>query len=174
MTAGPLVVGVADLLHHPGSRRHEHLEAPLTPLRVVGNSVPAGGPVRVDALLEQVSDGILASGTATAGWTGECRRCLREIGGELRAEFRELFERNPTEGETYPLVHETVNLELPVREALTLELPLAPLCAPDCRGICPTCGVNRNDLAEGVACECPPPDRDPRWAALDALRGDDS
>jgi DUF177 domain-containing protein len=163
-----LVVGVADLLHHPGARRREHLEASLAPRRVVGNSVPEGGPVVVDAVLERVSDGIVVSGSATGGWTGECRRCLQPVGGELRAEFRELFEPHSTDGETYPLVHETIDLELPVREVLMLELPLAPLCAPDCLGICPTCGVDRNERS----CECPPPDRDIRWAALDALRED--
>lgn len=166
--APPLVVGVADLLHRPGARRREHLEAPLGDMRVVASRVPPEAAVTVDALLERVSDGIVSSGVAAAAWAGECRRCLRPVGGDLRAEFRELFERNHTEGDTYPLVHETVDLELPVRDALMLELPLAPLCRPDCLGICPTCGVDRNERS----CECPPPERDPRWAALDALRED--
>ena len=63
-----------------------------------------------------------------------------------------------------------IDLEAPVREVLMLELPLAPLCAPDCLGICPTCGVDRNERS----CECPPPAADPRWAALDALRGEEA
>jgi uncharacterized protein len=53
-----------------------------------------------------------------------------------------------------------------VRDALLLELPLAPLCRPDCRGLCARCGA---DLNAGP-CSCVA-DRDPRWGALDALRG---
>ncbi len=165
---GPLVVGVADLLHRPGARRREHLEAQLRGLNVLGSSVAEDAAVALDVTLERVSDGIVASGRASATWRGECRRCLRAVGGELAAEFRELFERRPTDGETFPLAHETVDLEAPVREALMLELPLAPLCTPDCLGICPTCGVDRNERS----CECPPPERDTRWAVLDALRDD--
>lgn len=37
---------------------------------------------------------------------------------------------------------------LPLRDTLWeqihLALPVKPLCAPDCRGLCPTCGANRN------------------------------
>lgn len=36
------------------------------------------------------------------------------------------------------------------REAIFLQLPQRPLCATDCKGLCPTCGVNRN----GLECAC--------------------
>ena len=51
------------------------------------------------------------------------------------------------------------------RDAVLLELPLAPLCSEDCRGLCPQCGINRN-VAD---CECVPAG-DPRWSVLDTLR----
>lgn len=47
-------------------------------------------------------------------------------------------------------------------EEFSLSLPVKPLCAPACRGICPQCGKNLN---EGP-CGCPPPEGDPRLAAL--------
>lgn len=44
---------------------------------------------------------------------------------------------------------------LPLRDTLWeqihLALPVKPLCAPDCRGLCPTCGANRN---AGPRCDC--------------------
>jgi uncharacterized protein len=100
-------------------------------------------------------------------WTSECRRCLGPVTGQTRADFRELFETRPQEGETYPLRHDHIDLAPLAREALLVELPLAPLCAPDCPGLCPTCGA---DLNAG-ACECTAPAGDPRWQALDALKG---
>jgi uncharacterized protein len=68
--------------------------------------------------------------------------------------------------ETYPLVGEHLDLRPLVRDALLLELPIAPLCRDDCRGLCPTCGA---DLNEGT-CACEDPTSDPRWSVLDRLR----
>ena len=52
-----------------------------------------------------------------------------------------------------------------VRDALLLELPLAPLCSADCAGLCATCGANHNL----TRCECVTTEIDPRWAALRSL-----
>ena len=53
-----------------------------------------------------------------------------------------------------------------MREAVLLELPDAPLCRPDCAGLCPTCGTNLNT----GTCDCTAPAGDARWAALDDLK----
>jgi uncharacterized protein len=164
-----LVVNVADLLHRPGARRRVEEEGVLEGLRVVGSAVLADTPVRVDATLDWVSDGVLATGVASARYQAECRRCLKTVVGEARAEFQELYEPDAREGESYPLKGDHIDFAPLAREALLLELPLAPLCQAACRGLCPRCGA---DLNAGP-CDCPPQDRDPRWAALDLLLGSD-
>ena len=163
----PFVVNVADLVNRPGARRRERVEGRLpAPVTVVDTTLRGDVPVVVDTLLEWVSDGLLATGTVEGAWEGPCRRCLRPVEGDLRVGFQELFEAQPRDGETYRLGHDFVDLEPLAREALTLDLPLAPLCEQDCRGLCPTCGADRN----AGDCDCPPAAGDPRWAALDALR----
>ena len=165
----PFVVNIADLVNRPGARRRERVEGRLgAPIKVVDTRVRADAPVVVDTLLEWVSDGLLATGTVQGAWEAPCRRCLQPVSGDVLVEFQELFEPNPREGETYPLGHDRIDLEPLARESLTLDLPLAPLCAEDCRGLCPTCGA---DLNQGD-CDCPPADADPRWAALDVLLRD--
>ena len=165
----PFVVNVADLVNRPAARRRERVEGRLAaPVKVVDTALIAEVPVVVDALLEWVSDGLLATGTVDGSWEAPCRRCLKPARGELRVDFQELFEASPREGETYRLGHDSIDLEPLANEALTLNLPLAPLCQEDCRGLCPTCGA---DLNIGD-CDCPPPAADVRWAALDALRVD--
>jgi uncharacterized protein len=77
----------------------------------------------------------------------------------------ELFEQDPLEGETYRLDDDAVDLEPLVRDALLLELPAVPLCAPECRGLCPVCGADRNE----TTCDCRTDEPDPRWAALESL-----
>lgn len=166
MGLATLVVPVADLLYRPGARRREQRTVVLDGLRVVASRVAPGTPADLDVVLEWVTEGILATGTARAGWEAECRRCLGPVRGVAEAEFQELFEPRPTEGDTYPLTGDRIDLGPLARESLMLALPLAPLCSPDCRGLCPTCGSDLNR----AACSCPPPVPDPRWSALDALR----
>jgi uncharacterized protein len=160
---------VTDLAHRPGARREEHLEGPIDGLAVAGSQVVADAQVAVDVVLEGVREGLLAQGTVRAPWTGVCSRCLAPVRGDLAALFRELFEERSTEGDSYPLVDDQVDLDPLAREVLLLELPQAPLCREDCRGLCARCGA---DLNEGD-CVCAPEERDPRWAALDVLRTDD-
>jgi uncharacterized protein len=53
-----------------------------------------------------------------------------------------------------------------VRENILLEAPLAPLCRPDCAGLCPTCGIDLNS----ATCDCVTAVVDPRWEALSQLK----
>jgi len=53
-------------------------------------------------------------------------------------------------------------LEDAVREQVLLSVPLKVVCREECKGLCPTCGKNRN----AESCGCAPPLGDPRWSAL--------
>lgn len=140
----------------------------LGDLVVSSSRVPEGASVSFRGSVEPMNadDAVVVSGTVTAPWEGQCRRCLEPARGEVVAEVREIFEPDPTEGETYPLAADSVKLEPLVREAVMLGLPQAPLCKADCAGLCAECGANRND----GDCGCRQDTKDPRWAALDALR----
>ncbi len=166
--ARPFVVGIADLHHRPGARRHDHLSGPTAAMKVTETVVPEGSTLDIDVTLAAVpgmGGGVLATGTATIPWQAECRRCSTPIDGTLTVEFREDFVPHAVEGETYPIVNETVDLEAVAREAILLDLPLAPLCREECAGLCLTCGADLND----GACPCAPQAVDPRWSALGAL-----
>jgi uncharacterized protein len=124
--------------------------------------------VGLDLTLTSYPGGITAEGTVTAPWVGECRRCGGPAEGMVVSEVKERYAAaGGTEGdeEAYPLTGDELDLEPLARDAVLLELPLAPLCRPDCQGLCPSCGTNWND----GPCDCQPPG-DPRWAALDSLR----
>ncbi|MBK9178948.1 MAG: DUF177 domain-containing protein [Acidimicrobiales bacterium] len=168
MERRPLVVNVADLLRRPASRREVQADVVLPGLSVGDVAVPDGHPLHVDAVLESMHEGLVASGAVDGEWAAPCRRCLMPAAGRFRAEFRELFSHHPIEGESYPIAHEQVDLEQVLREVVLLELPLAPLCREGCLGLCPVCGADRNL----EACDCVAAAADPRWAALDRLRFD--
>jgi uncharacterized protein len=133
-------------------------------------------PISLDLSLESVMEGIWVSGDATATVHGECARCLDPIDWQETVRLEELFaypqtdargaviERDPDDEELL-VVDDGIDLESPLRDALVLDLPLAPICQDDCQGLCPQCGI-RLDSEPGHAHET----IDPRWAALGELR----
>jgi uncharacterized protein len=52
-----------------------------------------------------------------------------------------------------------------LREQFYLALPMQPLCRPDCHGLCPSCGIDRNV----DTCQCKTEWIDPRLSVLQAL-----
>jgi len=166
----PLLVDVTDLRRRPAIRAPLVVDVALADLTTSGASVPAGRRVHVEIELESVPDGVVATGTVSAPWTAQCRRCLTAVAGDLAVALREVFEDQPDEAAgILAIVDMHVDLEPPVRDAVLLHLPLAPLCRDDCQGLCATCGA---DLNEGD-CGCEPEVGDPRWAALNELDFDD-
>lgn len=164
--ARPLRVGVSELLAHPGTRRVFHNEVELDGLAITTASVPSGAEIAVDLTLESIGSALTATGTVGVTWTGPCRRCLTPISGRAEADVREVFEPHPTEGETYPLAGDQIDLEPMVRDAVLLALPLAPLCQPDCRGPAPDQFPTGSEVDDNVPV-------DPRWAALGELEFDE-
>lgn len=168
MPRPPLLIGVTELRRRPGTQREVQVAAALEGLAITTARVPDGAAVEVDGVLEAIEHAITLRGTVRAPWVAECRRCLEEVRGEAEVELAEVFETRPTPGETYPIEGDDIDLEPVVRDAVLLNLPLAPLCREDCRGPAPE--VFPAVPAEGVEVEQPA--RDPRWAALDVLRED--
>ena len=166
MTGGnPLLINVVELRRSVGNQKTVSETAELDDVGLASVRVEVGSALQVDLLLETLSGGIAATGTVTGRWSGECRRCLDKVEGPLDVEVAEVFEEHPTEGETYPITGDHIDLEPMVRELAILGLPINPLCRDDCAGPVPDVlpvSVESDEEAE--------PAPDPRWAALDALR----
>ena len=171
MTRSPLRIGVMELRRRPGTQREVQVAMPLPDLAVSSARVPEGADVAVDGTLEAIEGAMTITGTVTAPWVGDCRRCLDPVEGTLEVPVREVFEAHPTDGETYLLEEDEVDLEPVVRDAVLLHLPLAPLCRPDCPGPAPEAfpAVVPGDADGDAEVERTP---DPRWAGLDQLKFD--
>jgi uncharacterized protein len=158
-------IDIRDLLERPGSSRTVHVEEPVAGLRTELVDVPEDAPIAGDLLLESVVDGIYVSGSLGGRFRMRCARCLKPFERDFDVEMTELVAREPGPEDDYALAEDlTLDPEPMVRDAVGLEMPFAPLCRPDCLGLCEICGGDRN------LGECPGHARtDPRWAALDAL-----
>ncbi|HWD42968.1 MAG TPA: YceD family protein [Actinomycetota bacterium] len=170
VTAPALAVDVRELLSKPGAHKHVVARAPLEGLATPVASVPPDRPVTVDAEIESVVEGLLVSGTVSATAVVSCVRCLRQFDHELEVEVRELFALAPgdDEDEGYAVLpDDRLPLDTMARDALVLAFPAFPLHSPDCAGLCPVCGADRNVTDCGHGGTDP---IDPRWAGLADLR----
>ncbi len=74
-----------------------------------------------------------------------CRRCLEPVREEVN--LSERFRINIPEGER------SVDLVVRILGFVTAALDPHPLCRPDCRGLCPVCGINLNEHPDHVCQE---------------------
>jgi uncharacterized protein len=131
-------------------------------------TVQTGEHVVVDARLESVHEGILASGTADSEYRGICGRCLTDIVEPVEVEFQELFAYPGDEANDFEVQDDHVDLETLVRDAIVLSLPFQPVCRPDCPGLDPVTGERLADTPDVTPREAV----DSRWAALAGFASD--
>ena len=169
MSNSPFVLSVHDLMHKPGQMREVELDVKLP--AAMGNGateIVAGDIVELDLRLESVHEGILATAEVFAEAKAECSRCLDPVIHEVEVDFQELFTYSYTSEDEPVIVDETIDLEQAVLDAVVLNLPLQPICSPDCLGLCPDCGFRMADdpthQHEAAI--------DSRWNALKNLKED--
>jgi uncharacterized protein len=141
--------------------------------------VRQAGPVRAVGWARMVADAggeIQVAGRYSAAFAAECDRCLGPVQYSLENNF-DLFYRPPSElvadevkidqDEAEIGFYEGSGLELAevIKEQILLALPMQKVCRDDCKGICPDCGANRNE----VDCRHSGKPADDRWTALKNL-----
>jgi uncharacterized protein len=173
----PLVINISRLGRRPGSMLTFRETVP-SPSRIgldlIG--IDEGAPLDLDLRIESVSEGVLVTGMVSAPTSGECARCLTPITGDVEIELTELFayphsttDETTEADELGRVVDQTVDLQQPIIDAVGLALPFAPLCGPECAGLCPTCGVPLATAEPGHHHE----QLDPRWAKLSTIFDED-
>jgi uncharacterized protein len=124
--------------------------------------------------VERAGADVFIRGEARAGLVLTCSRCLEDFTGEIGfpvdlaycpergAGGQESHELSPDELETGFYSGEDIDLREITKEQVLLNMPMKPLCAETCKGICPGCGANLN----AGDCGCDLKGADPRFGAL--------
>lgn len=137
------------------------------------------GPLKALGRAELVSaslDEIRVKGHLSVSMETECDRCLEpaacRVDGDFEFEYRPVADGygeetaiDPTEAEMGFYEGGGVELNDVLREYVLLSLPMQRLCRPDCKGMCPVCGKNRNL----IECQCQQESADDRWEALKSI-----
>jgi uncharacterized protein len=140
VTSSPFVIPIADLVSEPGARRAVGLDVDVD-WRL--EAAAAGPGLHADLVVENAVGTVIVRGTVTTTLGLSCHRCLTDWTEPLQVGLTEALgvEDDP---DGYPLGEEGADLEPVLRDAVLLAIPLRPLCRPDCRGLCATCGADLN------------------------------
>lgn len=163
---------VSSLRLRPGEEHREALSSAPEPLRFGGQEYVVTPPLTpVELVVQRAATGDLFRLRFETTVEGPCMRCLAEAAVPLVVDAQE-YEASDPEDDAELRSEYFVDGELDVgawvRDQLALAVPDPILCRPDCAGLCPVCGRDLNlEPHEHEAAST-----DPRWAALEALRGD--
>lgn len=159
-------LNVNRVLHTPDSSQDFHFEMDLSDLDF-GGELPISQPVVVDGRIQNKAGMLLLSLQASTTLHCRCSRCLDTVELDKVTDYscvlaeEKQFDDND---EIVLLDHDEVDLDDLARTAFILDMDTTFLCSPDCKGLCPGCGVNLNH----EACHCKK-QVDPRLAALAKL-----
>jgi uncharacterized protein len=173
----PLIWNVAGLLGESAGAVRDYAVQGVT---VDGDEdFTLAGPIDGRVHLGRTNRGLLVDADFATTLATECARCLRAIVVPLAFEIHDealpaidvhtgralaISAEDDEAGVIRLNEHHELDLEPPIREAVLLALPIAPLDREDCPGLCIVCGL---PLDEGSH-DHPDDDVDPR---LEALRG---
>jgi uncharacterized protein len=175
----PLTFAVAGLMAEPPGtvRDYDVDRVDVDP----GEDLHLIEPVKGTVRLSRTNRGLFVDARLHAALAGECARCLRPVVTPVDLRIKEevipsidIVSGQPValeedgDPETTRLTdHHELELRPLVVEAISLQEPIAPLCEPDCPGLCSECGER---LEPGHVHEDGP--IDPRLEALRAFRVD--
>ncbi len=175
-----MIFNVAQLLKAPtGSSRFYQVEEPFKASS--GAEARASGPIQGSIKLLRTVSGIMLTGSLALPMELSCCRCLDLFTIQVSITPEEEFQPvvDPATGAPLrelpeePILHIDEHHLLDSTELLqqliTVSLPLHPICAPDCPGLCPQCG---KALSEGP-CFCKSATLDPRLVMLKELLVED-
>jgi uncharacterized protein len=153
-----LSYNVATLLRAaPGTERRYEIDD----VRMdIADDVQLAAPINGEVRLSRTGRSIIARARVSTAIEGTCSRCLKSVVAPIDVDIEEealpsidIDTGIPLDHDTEPDAlrlddHHELDLEEPIREAISLAEPITLLCREACRGLCPTCGVDLNTVTD--------------------------
>lgn len=160
-----MILNVQKILHAPGERIGFQFQLDLSQTDFNGRQ-PVQRPVAVAGEVRNVAGMLILHFTASTVLASVCDRCLKEFDQPKSISYECIVaESVEQENDTILLLDKgTIDLDEVARTQFILEMDTKTLCCPDCKGLCPGCGVNLNE----ERCRCQK-EIDPRLAPLKKL-----
>lgn len=161
---------VSQFKRTPGAREHQEMEFEPGTVMVAGESLTFNGPVQVHLTITNVGHSLSVEGTVKACVELNCNLCLEQFLCQLEYPFSEHYYQRldgskPPDEEWIAYSGDVLDFAPEVIKSAFLALPMRSLCRDDCKGLCPSCGVNINQHQ----CDCKVEVKDLRLAKLQEL-----
>jgi DUF177 domain-containing protein len=155
----------------PGEEYRDEQEIALSPFELGGQRyLPVPENVGAELVINRGTSGTTFELSFPVRLHGPCYRCLEDAVLDLSIHAREYQATSPGESDelrTPYVADNQLRLSDWARDAIAVELPEQILCRNDCAGLCAVCGENLNENPH----EHEEEQADPRWSALEELRG---
>ncbi|MDI6827116.1 MAG: DUF177 domain-containing protein [Armatimonadota bacterium] len=150
---------LSEIVRTPGMHVKQEIDEPFCPAEFGLDCV---SPIKGSIVFTNTGDVLLARGKVGANIRLQCSRCVVDFVVMLTAIIEEQFRlvhmgdqimAMPLDEEDMiggMLSDNILDVDELIRQSLLTEVPIQPLCKPDCKGLCPICGQN---LSEGE-CSC--------------------
>jgi len=131
-------------------------------LGIVDTELNVVQPVEIDCQCYKVDQEVVVQGNLRSAVHLICSRCAEEfdqpVSATLEAAYLPLkalssvraHELEASEADVYGYAESVIDLAEMVRDKLLFAIPLQPHCTVGCKGLCPSCGDNRNR----ISCQC--------------------
>jgi len=133
--------------------------------------------IGIDCAARRMKENVFVEGTVVTAVDMTCCRCLKMIRLPIRSSFKYTFTPVPSKpqdeleltAEDLDFAYyegEVIDLDMVIFEQILLQIPMKPLCAESCRGLCPHCGIDLNT----ASCNCRDEVFDERLSALQRFK----
>jgi uncharacterized protein len=109
-------------------------------------------PIKANVQADLIQAEILITGSAQTEIQNTCSLCLAIFNQPIGGQFRQSVDEDV----------DVIDVDEFIKESVLLDLPLKALCKPNCKGLCPVCGNNKNE----TDCGCRIDAGSPAWKAL--------
>ena len=119
-------------------------------------------PVEIECRFFKVDEEVVVQGNLHSAVHLTCSRCAEEFKQPLSVDLEAVYlpmhaisserakELEEGEADVYAYAAPLIDIAEMVRDKLFFSIPLQPHCMVGCKGLCPSCGVNRNT----ISCQC--------------------
>ncbi len=165
------------LMLHPG-KNHFNFDLNPADFRLDIDDFNLIRPIHIDLIIDKIEDELIFQGCYETKGLFQCSRCLAMIEKPIEDAFEMFFQRQrrknyenisdltAKETQEYFYSGSKIDFAIHLREMLVVIVPMKILCRKDCKGLCPQCGQDLNE----VECSCTQHTIDPRWEKLRKLK----
>lgn len=145
--------------------------------KISSESINVLSPVHAFVRIDKKESEVIVKGVINCNVEQECSRCLNPLSMDIKSQINVVYhsdkdiikeghyELKSDELDTGFYKNDILDIDELLIEQLLLNIPMKPLCSPNCKGLCPKCGIDLN-LTQ---CNCEISEINPQLALLKQL-----